>query len=303
VLAQSLRTCGDVEQGAGNPARAKELLIGSQQLYEGLLRARPRVTQYRRSLAMVLSDLASLEKKENNPEASLKALEQAVTLLRELKDQDGESRIDRSQLAGVAHRLGDAYKDRKNFAAAAKAFEEAREQRHFLLSRRPSDTDVRKELAGACLLISHCYGNINKHAEALPASEEAVTQYRIVVQQKPSDGTIRKNLGNALGNKAISLRALGRTAEAITTTEERARMHAGNAESLYDAALDFARTYNAVSAAADPDTKDRALHAAADTLRQALVAGLPNLDRVRTETTFKTIRETDVFKKLMNGED
>jgi tetratricopeptide (TPR) repeat protein len=144
---------------------------------------------------------------------------------------------------------------------------------------------------------------MKKYKEALAATDEAIEHIQVVLQQNDTDSRSRKTLSGSLGNKAIILRALARLDDAIAATEERMKLWPTNANGLYDAALDLARSYNSLSekAESDVDLKSRAVKSAINALQQAIGAGLPNLDQVRTEPIFAKIRETGEFKTLLNG--
>jgi tetratricopeptide (TPR) repeat protein len=303
LMGQSQHTTAKIELKANNLTGAKASLLSAQQFYEGLRRAKPRMTQYKRLLATVFGDLSTVEKQQKRPAESLKAEEQAVFLLRELVELDGESRTDRVLLGHAASRLGSAYMETKNYTAAAKAYEESRTQRRFLVGRRPSSTEWRSELGRTCFVLGVCFDNMKKYKEALAATDEAIEHIQVVLQQNDADTHSRKTLSSALGNRAIMLRSLSRSADAIAATEERMKLWPKGANELYDTALDLARSYNSLSekAESNADLKSRAVKSAINALQQALGAGLPNLDQVRTEPIFAKIRETSEFKTLLNG--
>lgn len=300
LMAQSFHTTAKIEIKGGNYKGAEASLRSAQTIYEGLNRAKPRMTQYKRSLATVYGDLSTVEKQQKRPAEALKSEEQAVGHLRELAEQDGESRTDRLLLGHATFRLGEGYLEIKNYAAAARAFDESRTQKRFLLGRRPSSTDTRADLARTCFLLGACLNNIKKHNEALLATDEAIENFRIVMQQPNAVSRYRKTLSSALGNRAITLRDLTRYTDAIAATEDRMKLWPDNSDELYDTALDFARTYNSLSGKAESDElRNRAVKSAIEALRQALEAGLPNLDQVRAEPIFAKIRQTDEFKELL----
>jgi hypothetical protein len=89
--------------------------------------------------------------------------------------------------------------------------------------------------------------------------------------------------------------------EALRATEARVRLWLGNALELYDAATDFARTFDLASRAKEPDTRirDQALNNATSALRQATRAGFADHEKLRTDARFAALRETAEFRAFL----
>ncbi len=301
LMGSCFKASGNLEYKASNLTEAEAELTSARQFFEALNRAKPRSKKYKRMLSGIYSDLAAIVKHQKKPAEANKALELAVIHLKELTELGEDARQDRTQFGILAFKLGEWFMEAKNYGAAAKAFQDSRDQFQYVIGRWPSGNELRSELGRALFFIGVCLGNMQKTSESLAATKEAIAFFQQELQRNKADSPSRKNLSSSLGNSAILLRALSRYEEAIAATEERLKLWPGNADESYDAALDFARTYNSLPAKEDSnELRDRAVKSALHALQQALVAGLPNLDRIRTEPTFQKIRGTNAFQKLLN---
>lgn len=288
---------------ASKPAEAEATFIAALSHYERLNRAKPRMTQYKESLALTFADLATVEKRLKKSPESLQALEKAIVQMREISEQVGDSRIDRKLFGQTATRLGDAYAEARNYPAAAREYEEARQQRRSLMRMRAPSTDERIGMGLTCFRLGNSLFKLKEYREAASAFEEAVESFRAALHDRQTDDGVRKDLSSSLGNCAIVYRSLARPADALAVTEERVKLWPNNHAGLIDAASDFAWTYDFLVRKGEEklDLKRRAIQLALQTIQQAQAAGLPNLDKVRSDAAFAKIREAEEFKELLKG--
>jgi tetratricopeptide (TPR) repeat protein/tRNA A-37 threonylcarbamoyl transferase component Bud32 len=301
LMGQSQHETGRIELKRGNLPAARDAFLAARDQFEGLVRAKPRLSHYKELQAATSLDLANVEKQMGRPSDELKAIEQAIQQLRELSEAASDDRFDRSQLGRAAYKLGEAYWERKDYAAAARAFEESRKHRRILVASGTPTIDARTSLGLTCFRLGNSYFNAKKPHEALAAFQEAADSYRGVLREQ-DHATSRKHLSSSLGNSAIVLRDLSRPTEALAATEERLALWPRNPDELYDAALDFARTYNLLVSKDQwgPEWRSRAVLLCVQALEKAREAGLPNLDAVNSEPLFEKIRSTDEVKLLLS---
>jgi serine/threonine-protein kinase len=301
MTAHAARSLGNLHREHGEPEPARTNLELARRTLDELHRQRPRRTDYAWNLAGTCDELAALAESQKKPADAQKALEQAESLLKELVEHDGESHPNRSSLARVERRLARAHERQGNAEGARRAYEQAKAQLEYLLAHDSPISTLRSDLAGACHQLGVAYFNLKKYPESLAAAEEAERHYRFLLDRTPTDGGVRKNLSGVLGNTAIVQRALRHPPEAIRATEERVKLWPENATELYDAATDFARTFDLASRAKEPapQVRERAAAAAVSALRAAVRAGFADREKIRTEPLFKGARETPVFQSFL----
>ncbi len=301
AMAYAARSLGNLQRKADDLDAAKTNLQLAQKTLDDLHQQRPRVTEYAWNLAGVNEELAALAEKQKQPRDAVKALLQAESLLLELVERDGESHPNRVLLAGVERRLGRLQQELGNWEGMRKAHQQAKIQLEYLLDHNSPRSTLRLELAGVCQQLGVANARLNKHPEALVAAEEAAKHYRVLLERTPTDAHARKNLSSVLGNAAIAHRTLKHYPEAVRVTEDRVRLWPNNSAELYDAATDFARTFDSASRAKEPATqaRDQALKASIDALRQAIRAGFTDREKIRTATVFAPLRETAEFRAFL----
>jgi tetratricopeptide (TPR) repeat protein len=294
LIAELYRKRGDLEAAQTN-------LRVAWGAHDELHRQHPRVTDYTRDLAFVYEDIASVAEKQNNPLDALKAQLLAEALTKELVARDGESHTNRASLARVEGRLAKLYQDLGALESTRRAFELAKAQLEYLLEHNSPRSFVRADLAATCHQLGVTCAKLNRYKDAAANAEAAEKHYRVLLDRAPNDGLVRKNLGAVLGNRAVAYRALNRFPDALDATEERVRLWPNGPVELYDAAADFARTFEQASRVKEPSApvRDRALKNAIDTLRRAVRAGFADHEKIRTDARFAPIRETPEFQALL----
>ncbi|MBN9119508.1 MAG: hypothetical protein J0I06_10180, partial [Planctomycetes bacterium] len=203
------------------------------------------------------------------------------------------ARIER-QIARVNEGMG-------NPEGARRAFERAKTHLEYLLEHNSPRSTLRADLAGVCHQLGVALARLQKHQEAAAAAAEAVKHYRVLLDRSPADAGARKNLSSVLGNLAFSRRALRQLPEALRATEDRVLLWPDNPNELYDAATDFASTFELASQGGQPaaPARDRALGAAVGALRRAVRAGFADRQKIRTDPRFSALRETAEFRALL----
>jgi serine/threonine-protein kinase len=304
MLGQALYTKGKFEVRAGRAVEGKADLQMALRLLETVTHAKPKSTRYRLILAYAYGELGKAAQLQKKPDEAAPLLERATLHLRELTEVDGESRENRENLAAYSRALAEVFFGTKNYAAAIQAGEESRKHALFLVNRHPDNIQMRSDLGRACYMMGVALINSQKYQEAATALRESADNYQVALRLNEANSRVRKSLSYSLVNLALAFRGLGRHGDAITATDERLKLWKDSPNELYDAALDFARSFDYLAAlaakgAADPEARDRSVTLAIQALQQARKAGLPNLNQVRTEDTFKQIRETPEFKELL----
>jgi tetratricopeptide (TPR) repeat protein len=301
MTAYAARMMGNLSRKKGDYEAAKTHLQLAQKSLDELHQERPRLTEYTWNLSLVYEDLAALAESQKQPLDAIKALERAESLMKELVERDAESHPNRLSLARIERRLAKFHQDQGNLEATRKAYELAKIHLEYLLDHNSPKSTVRAELAGVCHQLGVAFAKLQKHKEAAANAEEAAKHYRVLLDRAPNDGRARKNLSSVLGNNAIARRALRRLPEALRATEERVRLWPDNQVELYDAATDFARTYELAAKASEPTLKvrDDALKNTVGALRQAIRAGFADHEKLRTDARFATLRETPEFQTLL----
>jgi serine/threonine-protein kinase len=304
ALGLALYTKGNYEVRAGRAAEGKADLQMARDLLDALAHAKPKRIQYRRYLAFACGEMGKAAQLQKKPDEAIPMLEKAIRLLRELTEVDGESRDNRMNLAAYSRALAEVFFGTKNYAAAIRAGEESRKHALFLVNRSPDNIQQRSDLGRACYMMGVALINSQKYQEAATVLRESADNYQAALRLNEANSRVRKSLSYSLVNLAIAFRGLGRPGDAITATDERLKLWKDSPNELYDAALEFARIFDSLAALAakgmsDPEMRDRCVLLASQALQQARKAGLPNLNQVRTEDTFKQIRETPEFQMLL----
>jgi serine/threonine-protein kinase len=301
ATAYAARVVGSLHLKQGELDAAKTHLQRAQKPLDDLHQQRPRATEYAWNLALTYEDLAALAEKQKQPAEALKALGQAESLLKDLVARDGESHPHRGSLARVERGLGRLNRDLGNTDAARKAYEQAKVHLEYLLDHNSPRSTVRAELAGVCFQLGVACAKLQKFAAAAAADEEAAKHYRALLDRAPTDGGVRKDFSSALGNGAIAHRALKHLPEALRATEERVGLWPDSAAELYDAATDFARTFDLAARAGDvaAPVRDQSLKDAIGALRQALRTGLADREKLRTDARLAPLRDTPEFRALL----
>ena len=199
-------------------------------------------------------------------------------------------------------KIGAAQQRMQNWDGARKAFEIARTQLEYLLAHGSQIPTLQFDLATVCFQLGADLQRVNRLPEALAVTEEAAKQYRVLLARSPENEAVRKNLSSVLGNRAIFLRLLKRLPEALGSTAERSQLWPEHAANLYDAAADFARTYNlAVQIKADDEICRQARHYAIQTLAESVRAGLVDRKPIRNDPLFAALRQTEEFQAFLKS--
>ncbi len=301
TAAYAVRSVGRLHLNRGDLAAAGADLAAARAALDDLHARRPRDTEYAWNLSLVYEDLAALAERQRQPLDALKALLLAEGLLKGLVGRDGESHPHRASLARVERHIGRACMGFGDAEGGRRTYEQARAHLEYLLAHGAPGPAVRADLAGTCHQLGVACARLNRYRDAATAAAEAATHYRVLLDRTPGDGAVRKNLSSVLGNAAIASRALRDLPAALQATEERVRLWPDAPPELYDAATDFARTFDLAGRADDPlaGVRERALAAAADALRQALRAGLADRDKFRTDQRLAPLRDTPEFRALL----
>ena len=300
VSAYAARLVGSQYLKRNDLAAAKTNLQLSLALLTDLRQQQPRLTEYAWNLSLTYEELAALAEKQKQPLDALKALLLAEALVKELVNRDGESHPHRVSLARIERRLGNLNQDLGNPEGTRKAFEQAKVHMEYLLAHNSPRSALRSELAGVCLQLGVALSKLQKHQEAAAVWEDGAKHYRALLERASTDASARKNLSSTLGNLAITHRALQRLPEALRVTDERVRLWPNNPAELYDAATDFARTFD-LARAKEPlaPVRDQALSSVIGTLRLAIRAGFADHQKLRTEPRFSALRETAEFRAFL----
>jgi serine/threonine-protein kinase len=301
--AYAARAVGILERKGGALPAARTNLERTQKVLDEFHALYPRVTEYAWNLSFAHEDLAHLAEKEQRPRDAVKELVRAESLMMDLVKREPDSHPNRSSLARIEDHLGQLYQGLGDYEATRKAYLLAKVHMEYLLAHNSPRPGLRFELAQICQQLGAISGDrLRKWPEALAAAEEAAKHYSAMLERDPKDQSALRGLIAVVGNRAIAHRRLGKLPEALSATEERVRLAANNPVRLFDAAGDFAQTYEQASRAKGPDPKvlDRALKDALDALRQALRAGFTEHEKLRTDKRFTAMRDTPEFQALLN---
>jgi eukaryotic-like serine/threonine-protein kinase len=303
MLANTARAVGVLQLVRHDVDAARANLLAAVNWLDELHRERPRLAEYAWNLALVSGDLGSLEMERKNFADALKSLNRARLILRELVARDGESHPNRSSLARIETRLAEVHERKGDSDGARNGFEQARIHLEYLLNHGSQIATVRFDLARTCHQLGVHLGRLKMLPEAVAATEEAVKHYCLLLAQTPEHNSIvRKDFSSALGNLAIQQRASEHLTAALSATKERCRLWPGHATNLYDAATDFARTYDAaIRLKTDEAICSQARHLAIQTLAAAFRAGLPDRTRARDDPAFKMLGQTDEFQEFLKA--
>jgi tetratricopeptide (TPR) repeat protein len=301
VAGYMAQAVGKLQRKQGDFTAARPNLELAQKYLDELHRQRPRVTEYTWNLSLVYEDLAWLAENQKQPRDAANALVQAEALVKDLVQGDAESHPYRASLARIEGHLARMYQQLGDFEATRNALALSKLHLEYLLAHNSPRPGLQSELAGACHQLGFICARLKKWPEAARAAEDAIRHYAAVLERNPTDERARKGLSSVLGNRAIAQRALRNYGEALRSTEERVLLWPKRPVELYDAATDFARTYDFVVRATDPDSqlRERALKNVLGTLRQAVRAGFTDYEKIRTEPLFTALWEVPEFQAFL----
>jgi tetratricopeptide (TPR) repeat protein len=210
-------------------------------------------------------------------------------------------------LANAHDTLGLILKDMNRPADAVAESRAGVAIRERLAAADPNNAALRNSLGGNLHNLAEACADLGQHAEALTLLDRAVAHQEAALKLNPKMPAIRRYLRNHHGLRAMIRARLG---EYDAAAESLRAMRAASPETADDLA-DAARFALGCAEAADgvtgPPTEARAARVAAFTevavgfLREAVEKGFRDVQALRTEDSFQSLRARPDFQELLAG--
>jgi hypothetical protein len=191
--------------------------------------------------------------------------------------------------------LGIAFENLRDPRNAAAEYGASIEIAKKLVSAHPEVVDFHHNLGMVSAYLARVRHNEGREEEAVTAWQQAVEHARIVCDRTSGAKPYRQVLAGEYAGLTISLRALGRGAEAVAAARQLQPMALGDFAILYDAACALALCIPVVSA----DQQSALAGEAMDALRAAVAAGFANPTHMTRDPDLDPLRNRDDFRRLL----
>jgi tetratricopeptide (TPR) repeat protein/tRNA A-37 threonylcarbamoyl transferase component Bud32 len=277
-----------------------------QQLFKDF----PRVPRYRLELARGLLNLGTLHRRREKLADSDSAYRQSLDIAEKLvADFQGVPRY-RQELARCINNVAIQLRDTDQPAEARKYLERSLAICRELVDAYPSVPEYKSDLGGALGQLGVLLRQGGKHAEAVQKIEEALQLDRAALEPNRLQPVYRRNLRHHYIELAETQLRLGDYAAAASTAEQIPLIFIRQGDGYARAARFVARC--SIQATKDArlsseTARQEAVRKYADRamglLTDAVALKYRDADTLRRSPDFRTIRNRDDFKKLLNDLD
>jgi serine/threonine protein kinase/tetratricopeptide (TPR) repeat protein len=215
------------------------------------------------------------------------------------KDSPSDAAV-RLDLAITCNNLGMAQSQAKQFADAEASFLRARDLQQQLLAVQPEDVQNLSNLGGIYNNLAMLYDRQKHWEDAEAQYVKAIAYQRHAHDGAPASESVRDLLSKHLFNYARNLRQQGKPFAAADAALERKKLWPNQPDRLYSIAQDLTAACQAMdtpSQPARPTEQQQYWHAAVNTLREAVAAGL-SVDRLN-DPSLKALSSREDFQKLL----
>lgn len=291
--------------GLGRPAEAEHdynLAVGIQRQLAADFPARP---EFRQNLARSYIGRGALLTHTGRPRDAEKDYDQAVGLQRQLAADFPARPEYRQDLAASQSNRGVLLMIRGQLADAAKDFDEALSIRRRLAADFPERPDLRNDLASTFVNLAVLQQQKGNWAASKQPLMDGRPHHLAALKANPRHLGYRQVYRNQLLALAAAHAGLLEPNEAMRTAETRRDVGWDPPADAFDAARILSLCAPIVARHDKLDAKQREDaarfygDAAIDLLRQAISKGFTNLDTLKKDTDFDSIRQRDNFRALV----
>jgi serine/threonine-protein kinase len=270
-----------------------------------LVADRPKVLEYRNNLAIAYYDYGLTMQDLRLALLALNAHEEGRKLREVLIREKPDDKDYPRDLASSYNGMGLAHLSLRRYDTALEWFDKAEAAWKPVVDREPNKGRPRSNRARAVMNKGITRAEMGQPQAALFEYERAVKLHREAVDRAPGHFKYRELLGKTYQKMAQAQRALGRADDAAESVREWRRLWTAQAAPLVDVAAELALCAAAVGKPGKPltdaeaDQRRRYTDEAVEVLRQALVLGYQDRDRLAREVNFDALRDREDFRKLV----
>jgi tetratricopeptide (TPR) repeat protein len=267
--------------------------------------ANPALTKLQRDLAITLKETAHVQRLVKLPNDAMVSLRKARTLLEKTAGLYVPGSPMQHDLGMVYFELGIGYGNQAKRDEAIEAYEKAVAVFQKLVDAHADNIDYRYKLSLNLHNLATQYGPQGMYDKALPLLNQAIGNTRQALDKAPRNSTYRQLLSGHYMTLADQLRQIGRLDESARTTQERGRLWPDDANELFRAGRELARTATAVAkdklplSADENKQQQRYADQSMNWLRQAVALGYADLKTFQKDEAFAVLRQRDDFKSLL----
>jgi serine/threonine protein kinase len=214
-LAESYHGLAIVLMQSGSWDEADAFYHRALGLYRRLVDAFPQNARYRMGLAQSYNDLGQLLWRQKNYADAEEANHQALDLKAQLVAEFPAVPVYRQNLARTYANQANLLRDQEKYGDAETAYHQALDHLAKLVGEFPGVTKYQLELAATRLRLGQLWRRRQRPAEALPWYDQALALLQRLHRHAPNDVVTRNLLGEAHQDRALTLDALERFADAL----------------------------------------------------------------------------------------
>jgi tetratricopeptide (TPR) repeat protein len=262
-LADTYNGLGIVLTELRKPAEAEAAFRHSLDLRKKLADDFPKVLLYRRNFAYAYNDLGSVLKRQSRYPEAEDAYRQALDLKEKLVAESGTVPGYRQDLARGYANLGNLLLDLKKYAEAEASYRRALAHHTQLVDEFSEVANYRLDRADTQFRLGQVFRVQHRPVEALPWYNQALAELQPLHQAAPTDVAIRTLRGHVCWDRARTLNALQRSAEALVDWDhavdllppaDRLRVRSGRARAWVQAGKTAEAVAEATAVTKDPGT-------------------------------------------------
>jgi len=271
-------------------------------LQQRLVQRSPGVAAYRNDLALIYSNLGTLENHRRRPAEAGAAFGRAIALEEELVQKSPAVNEYRQNLAFSHNNLGQVHSQQRQWKPADAEFARAETLLQDLVRDYPDDAAHRSELGGVLNNRALTQQRLGETEAALHSYRRAIEHQRAALDAAPQVARFRDFLSRQYWNYARLLHTVGRNTEAADAILARRALWPGDGRRLFAVACELGVLAESLSSpgadSASAPLSQRLAAEVAKTLRQALDAGFDAGPEVQREPTLAMLRRHPQFAAI-----
>jgi serine/threonine protein kinase len=286
-------------QDVGQPIVAAEAYRSAIAIERRLVKAHPINRTYQGDLARTYSNYGNLSSRTSNWANAEVCYRDAIQIQQNLVKASPMAGIYRRDLAISFNNLGMAQSRRSLFAESEQSFRKALEFQETLLKAQPNHAETRSNQGGVWNNLGMLFDQQQNHENAEKSYRKAIANQQVALDASPKNDRYRSLLSGHYSRLVWNLNKQSKYDAAVEAAVARKTLWIGNPDRLYSVAQQLANTYDLMRAtSADQKSQAECATAAVDTLREAVVAGLP-ADRLK-DKSLSGLAGVGEFRKLVD---
>jgi serine/threonine-protein kinase len=291
---------------ASAPAEAIQAYRRALEIKERLARDHPSVTEYQNGLATTYLNLGFLQDAIGAHGQAVDAHRHAIALFETLARANPGVPKYRFYLGGTLTNLGDSQRAVHQPGEALGSYDRAIEVLSAFVHDHPREPSARNTLGTALGNRGLALESLGRRPEAEEWLRQGIEHERQALDQAPAVVVFRQALSDHDRALARIQQALGRNADALATIERRQALWPSQPAELYEVARELARglprTQSGAPGPVGPENlafQQSCVERAIQALRQAVLAGFHDLDRVQADADLGPLRSRREFLELV----